>query len=115
MSKENPIAIINDAFRKGLLTPVRQRIPGQYVVTSTIHNLPIETKGALFEAIRNFTDFKEENDPYGEHEFGVVELLNLPKVFWRIDYFSDETMEFGADDPAGQCYRKMTVMFADEY
>jgi Protein of unknown function (DUF3768) len=38
------------------------------------------------------------------------------KIFWKIDYYSDAEMEYGAEDPASEStYRVLTVMFAEDY
>ncbi|SPF51049.1 conserved hypothetical protein [Candidatus Sulfopaludibacter sp. SbA4] len=39
------------------------------------------------------------------------------RVFWKIDYFADEAMEYGSehpDDPTWS-YRVLTIMLAAEY
>src|SRR5258708_31094655 len=39
------------------------------------------------------------------------------RIFWKIDYYADEAMEFGADEPAdpNRSFRVMTIMLAAEY
>jgi hypothetical protein len=62
-----------------------------------------------------FDRFCEDNDPYGEHDFGAFELESQ-RVFLKIDYLQRGT-QFGAEDPAdnGRTCRVMTIMLAEEY
>lgn len=74
---------------------------------------------ATFEAVMSvvrFDQFTEENDPYGEYDFGAFELHRV-RLFWKIDYYSDERMIFGSRDPssASETFRLLTIMLASEY
>ena len=62
-----------------------------------------------------FDDFKPDNDPYGEHDFGAFEV-DGHKFFFKVSYY-DITMEFGSDDPANPevTKRVLTLMLAEEY
>lgn len=65
--------------------------------------------------VRDYSDWGAGNDPYGEHDFGAIEL-GSERYFWKIDYY-DEALEGGSSDPANDAatVRVMTVMRADEY
>ncbi len=65
--------------------------------------------------MRAFSDFDDDNDPHGEHDFGVVEMRGY-KCFWKIDYY-DADSEMLSPDPADPdvTRRVLTVMLADEY
>lgn len=76
------IAELNDAFRTAN--------PSMYTVTEGVFRTP-ETQG-IIEAVRKFTDFNEDNDPYGEHDFGSFERWNGKRIFWKIDYYDDELL-----------------------
>lgn len=97
------IAEINDAFRKEsyrhiLLTQgVRERC---------------DAMGVQF-AVRHFSDFNENNDPYGEHDFGAMKL-DGETIFWKIDYF-DPSQTMWCDPLHPECERVLTVMLAEEY
>lgn len=54
---------------------------------------------AALGAVKRFSDFNEFNDPYGEHDFGVVSV-EADKVFWKIDYY-DHSLTAAAD-PASE-------------
>ncbi len=70
---------------------------------------------AALEAVRTFNAFSDENDPWGEHDFGAVEI-NGEKVFFKFDYF-DPTCTKGSENPAneGITHRVLTIMLASEY
>ena len=106
------IAQVNDFFRRAILTnPVRG---GKCVVTQGVNALDPDTKKAILAKVRTFANFTQDNDPYGEHEFGAFEVAGVGKVFWKIDYYSDDTMQYGAEDII-KAYRVLTIMLASEY
>ena len=67
------------------------------------------------EAVRAFDDFSENNDPYGEHDFGNF-TLDGADVFWKIDYY-DNDLRDGSPNPAEPALTKrvLTVLLAEEY
>ena len=42
---------------------------------------------AVVELVRAFDDFSEDNDPYGEHDFGAFEYQGQT-INWKIDYYA---------------------------
>lgn len=102
------IARLNDAFRKTLLG-------GQVMLTAGVQALSELEHYEVFKAVQTFNDFSEDNDPYGEHDFGAF-TVNGKKFFWKIDYY-DPTLTFGSEDPADSAKTKrvMTIMLAEEY
>lgn len=107
-------AQLNDRLRKAIFT--RPQLNGKLVLTQGIANLHPEQLKAVAVAIINYKDFEAENDPYGEHDFGAVELPGVEKCFWKIDYYDSEACEYGTENPADpQTYRVLTVMLAEEY
>ena len=106
------IATINDRFRKTIFfRPLRR---GKLVLTQGIGALEDAQLKPVALAIINQTEFDEGNDPHGEHDFGVVALPNVPKCYWKIDYYSDAGMRYGTEDLIN-AYRLLVVMLADEY
>ena len=67
----------------------------------------------IFVKVRDFTDFTEDNDPYGEHDFGSFTVSGV-KIFWKIDYY-DESLGYWCDPLSPDCVRVLTIMRADEY
>jgi hypothetical protein len=70
---------------------------------------------AVISAVREFECFGPDNDPYGEHDFGRVDVLG-EVVFWKFDYY-DLDLEMASLDPANPdiTARVLTIMLADEY
>ena len=66
-------------------------------------------------AVRTFSTFSEDNDPWQEHDFGAVEI-DGEKVFWKIDYY-DLSMMYASPNPANESatVRILTIMLASEY
>ena len=66
-------------------------------------------------AVRDYCDFTPDNDPYGEHGFGVFDLDGV-KLCWKIDSY-DLALEYGSPDPgdAEKSRRVLTILLAEEY
>jgi len=77
--------------------------------------LPDPTLLSLRSAVAQFDTFTEDNDPYGERDFGAIELEG-ERYFWKIDYY-DRSLRYGAEDPAdtSETMRVLTLMHASEY
>ncbi|HRW60884.1 MAG TPA: DUF3768 domain-containing protein [Defluviicoccus sp.] len=99
---------LNDAFRTTLCG-------GRVMLTAGIASLPRDVQAAILERVRTFSTFTEDNDPYGEHDFGSFEMTGL-KVNWKIDCY-DAECRYGSENPAdpSQTTRVLTIMRADEY
>lgn len=96
------IASLNDEYRKS-----RQG----FMVTRGVSALPDIAE--VIEMVRDFNEFSEDNDPYGEHDFGSFDCFG-EKLFWKIDYY-DSALESWADPLSSECHRVLTVMLAEEY
>ena len=106
------IALLNDRFRKTIFRrPLRS---GKLRLTAGIGALPDDQLKAVALETINQRKFDDGNDPYGEHDFGVVELESIPKCYWKIDYYADASMQYGTEDLIN-AYRVMTLMLAGEY
>ena len=109
----------NDQFRKAIPSP--SGIPGRVMLTCGIQALcddedePNKHMPALFEAVRSFDDFSEDNDPYHDHSFGALAFQG-EKIFWKVDYY-DADQQFGSEDPSDltKTCRVLTIMLAREY
>lgn len=114
MTQPNPIATLNDQFRKSGPSPA---VPGRMFTTRGIAALPPALQLTAIARVHSFNAFTPDNDPYGEHDFGSIEVDGVGKIFWKIDYYADAKMHFGSDDPADPAYsfRVLTVMLASEY
>jgi len=107
--KSSRIALLNDRCRQAF------GISSKVVMTQGVAMMPPEDISAIREKVERFRDFKEETDPWGEHDFGSFEQAEQ-KIFWKIDYY-DLTMENGSEDPADPTItrRLLTIMLAEEY
>ncbi|MGX5774990.1 DUF3768 domain-containing protein [Methylorubrum zatmanii] len=103
------IAQMNDLLRTSFMT-------GKVLLTPGITALPAGQQSAVIEAVQGFRAFTPDNDPYGEHDFGSIDLDGTGRVFWKIDYY-DPSYRFGSDDPAdpAKTRRVLTIMLASEY
>ena len=110
--KSTEIATANDTFRKSILRGKRK--DGKAVMTSGIQALGSLTRAYIFQRIINHSQFPAGDDPYGEHDFGVIEAVNLPRIYWKIDYYENSDIEYGTEDKIN-CYRVLVIMLADEY
>ncbi len=112
--KTEKIRELNDRFRKG-----DSGIPGQVLMTAGVQSLtdidPQMRLGQVIEAVRSFDAFSEANDPYGEHDFGSLEILG-EKLFWKIDCYAPDMLH-GSEDPSDvtKTVRVLTIMIANEY
>lgn len=96
------IAARNDEYRRHGLS---------FTITQGIQD-GIDVLG-LIEAVRWFTDFTDDNDPYEEHDFGKLEWYG-ETVFWKIDYY-DQQLQHWCDPLDTACHRILTIMLAEEY
>ena len=109
---QKQIAQRNDEFRKAILTDPNH-VGGKAVLTAGIAGLDTDALAEVFTLVKNFSEFSVDNDPHKEHDFGSV-TVDGEKVFWKIDYYSDENIDCGTEDTLNS-YRVLTIMFADEY
>ena len=107
------IAQLNDAFRRA-----DPSVPGQRFVTAGVAHLLDQLKiptQMLIQRVTQFDDFTDDNDPYGEHDFGAFDFHGH-QLFWKIDAF-DHNYALGSDDPTdlSKTRRVLTIMLADEW
>ena len=105
------IAAQNDTYRRRLVGG--GGVAGRTVMTAGIARLDPERLGRILRTVASFSAFDQDNDPHHEHDFGSIED-DGDRIFWKFDYYADESMEYGAEDPVSS-YRVLTVMFAAEY
>ncbi len=102
------VRALNDAFRQSLSG-------GRVLLTRRVAALGEVPQRQILEQVQRFDRFTPENDPYGEHDFGIFEAGET-RVLWKIDYY--DLLFIGASpDPADPSVtaRVLTVMLADEY
>jgi len=111
------IAALNDQCRRELATFGQGAIPGRCVVTSGIAEQGPAFQLDITTRVIAYDDFSEDSDPYGEHEFGVIDHPTAGKVFWKIDYYADSSCQWGSEYPEDpqRSFRVLTIMLAHEY
>jgi hypothetical protein len=99
---------LNDRLRQSLAG-------GVLVITSGVIALGQARQLTILQAVALFDSFNEGNDPYGEHDFGAVEVEG-ERLFWKIDYF-DRSLSARSPDPADPSLttRVLTIMLTEEY
>jgi hypothetical protein len=106
MEKTDRIRALNDAFRTKLSG-------GQLLLTQGIAGRTDAEE--ILRKVTLFSEFSEDNDPHGEHDFGAFEH-GSETLFWKIDYYSRD-LQHGSSNPADPAVttRVLTVMLASEY
>ena len=100
------IRVLNDQARrsfKGCRVVITQGVQAMSDVPS------------ILDLVRWFDAFTPNNDPYGEHDFGVIKL-NGNTFFWKFDCY-DVDLQMHSPDPGDPTVttRVLTIMLADEY
>jgi hypothetical protein len=88
---------------------------GMIYTTAGVNALADDLRLRVFEEINGFNDFKPDNDPYGEHDYGRVEVDGI-EFLWKIDYY-EPTLTHHSENPADPTItaRVLTIMLAGEY
>ena len=82
---------LNDQLRQSLRG-------GLVVMTAGVRALSEARQLEILTAVANFDRFDADNDPYGEHDLGAVEL-GPDRLFWKVDYY-DQALTNHSPDPA---------------
>lgn len=108
MDKTAKIRELNDRLRKTALG-------GEIMITQGVTCKDAETIRQVLLAVKNYNDFSEDNDPYGEHDFGAFTHDSI-KYFWKIDYY-DNNYQFHSPDATNPAVTKrvLTIFLAEEY
>lgn len=111
--RRHEIAGLNDQLRTTMGAK-----HGRVMLTAGVDALPSDAKAMLIRKVATFDDFdKLRNDPYGEHDFGSIDLAGQ-KFFWQIAcYQKGSDFMDGAETPenAATTDRVLTIMLAEEY
>ncbi len=102
------IRYLNDQLRQSLAG-------GVLVMSAGVIALGPARQLMILQAVASFDSSDESNDPYGDHDFGAVEVEG-DRLFWKIDY-CDQTLSAHSPDPADPSVttRVLTIMLAEEY
>jgi hypothetical protein len=108
MGAAETIRSLNDRFRRTLEG-------GRALVTRGVLAKGEAFAARAIAAVKAFDAFTPDDDPYGEHDFGAVEVDGI-RVFFKVDYY-DLSEQAGSPDPADPnvTVRVLTIMLAQEY
>ncbi len=109
VSKTERIRRLNDALR---ISGIGN---GQTVITAGVEAMGGEFIAEAQRAVAAFDAFSADNDPHGEHDFGVV-MVDDEKLFFKIDYY-DLSLSAHSPDPSDPQITRwiLTIMLAGEY
>ena len=115
--KSSKVRQLNDLFRKTLTG-------GTVVITAGIIALGAEKQAEVVAKVQAFDVFTADNDPWNEHDMGVIEIdvadtgsaMRRERIFWKMDYF-DLTRAYLSAEPSDPAVteRVLTIMLASEY
>ena len=102
------IRTLNDELRSSLAG-------GVLMMTKGVIALGRAKQLAILDAVAAFDGFNPDNDPYGEGDFGALEVEG-ERLFFKIDYFV-RGLTGHSPDPADPSIttRVLTIMLAEEY
>lgn len=105
------IARLNDEFRLDVSND-------NITKTLGFNSLNADIQEEAILKVRHFDNFKAENNPYGERDFGAFKI-GREFFFWRIDYYhkGEEPLTYGSADPSNPMVtdRVLTIMLSHEY
>ena len=107
LSKAKRIAALNDSLRRTFLG-------GKVMLTFGVGALDDELKAKVLTAVRGFTNFNSDNDPYGEHDCATFQVEGGTFMF-KVDYFDRKSMDCGSEDPTDPNMTMLTIMHASDY
>ena len=111
------IARQNDRFRISLGTD--DDIPGRIVLTQGLNALMADHGPEILRKLCAFADFSQDNDPYGNRDFGVFTVGHpgdTERVSWKIDLYDVDYL-YGSESPSdpAQTRRVLTLLLPSEY
>ena len=106
--KAAKIGLLNDQFRSTFTG-------GQVFMTRGIEALDERTRAEIIAAVMEFDAFDEDNDPYGEHDYGTVQIAGRTYV-WKIDTY-DLRLKYMSPDPSDPAVtrRVLTILLPSEW
>lgn len=109
------IRVLNDALRTTSDPIGALIINGSLVVTAAVAQKGNPFLDHAVDAVRRFSAFTPDNDPYGEHNMAFIEV-DGETIFFKVDYY-DRTLEWHSPDPAdaGLTRRVLTIGLAADY
>ncbi|SCC78515.1 DUF3768 domain-containing protein [Saliniramus fredricksonii] len=94
---------------------VRHTFSGARILVSNgVAALGDDALGEILALVHTYDHFTPANDPFGEHDFGLISW-DGHDLAWKIDYF-DMDLAMHSPDPADPTVtaRVLTIMLAEE-
>jgi hypothetical protein len=115
MSAAIRLSTFNDAFRTQCSLIGSAIADGTLVITCGVAARGNDFIDRAVHAVQEYSAFGEDNDPYGEHDFGSFDL-DGENLFWKIDNY-DPLFDGRSRDPADAAVtrRVLTILLAEEY
>lgn len=106
---------LNDAFRTQKRVVGSAIVERALVITTQVAARGIDFIDRAIAAVCAFSEFAEDNDPHGEHDFGAFEIDGV-RLNWKIDYY-DRALAGRSPNPADPAVtrRVLTILLAEEY
>lgn len=108
MSRRHTVAELNDAFRSTFQS-------GPVILSEGVAS-PVEgDRNEIIAMVNQFSEFTENNDDDGLHNFGVCEHAHVGKVLWRIDCYDRDYRDTSGDPADPDITRRvLTIMLEEE-
>lgn len=116
---ENRVRKLNDEARAMLIKVINNEplhnAHIRVIFTWKVNSLDKDNLNQLLQKFIDFTNFNQDNDPYGEHDFIKVNHEN-EVYFLKIDYY-DTKLDKHSNNPADehQTIRVLTIMHSNDY
>ncbi|WP_311761281.1 DUF3768 domain-containing protein [Paracoccus broussonetiae] len=109
------IARQNDQFRRGMIAGMPEGMKGRMVFTHAIAAQGRSFETACILAVAQDGNFTESNDPFGERDFGTLDVMDR-RIWWKLDLY-DNDYSFGSPDGADLAVtaRVLTILFPSDY
>lgn len=108
LNRQHQIRDLNDVLRI-------RGVGGRTVISRGLAAIPADELAVVLRAVAAFTAFDERNDPHGEHDCALMEVVGH-QVLWKIDTYDSDLRYLSPDagDP-DLTRRVLTIMLAGEY
>ena len=113
--------LLNEGFRRHCIQKLNDSVrQGKTSDATVVVTKGVQAEGEVFvlaaiQAMALFDDFTEDNDPYGEHDFGSFEI-DGQKLFFKFDYYDPDLEGHSHDAADPVCtIRVLTLMLPSEY
>lgn len=71
-------------------------IGGKFMISAGLSAEGQKTVAKVLQAVRSFKNFNQNNDPYKEHDMGIVNI-DANNYIWKIDYYDLDYMYHSPD------------------